>query len=116
MVASDRIGFWSMARNSVTGGCLLPRMAGRHKRNPTLGWERSGHGDRAPDAEGSGTQAKNHEIELAPAVPQNRNNGHRSLATAVAEFLEETKLTKNPETLAAYTIQGPATERTPAAD
>jgi len=28
---------------------------------------------------------------------------HRSLATAVAEFLEETKLTKKPKTLAAYT-------------
>ena len=37
------------------------------------------------------------------AVPQNGNNGPRSLATAVAEFLEETKLTKKPKTLAAYT-------------
>jgi integrase/recombinase XerD len=36
-------------------------------------------------------------------VPQNGNNGQRSLATAVAEFLEETKLTKKPKTLAAYT-------------
>jgi len=47
--------------------------------------------------------AKNHGIEVAPAVLQNGNNGHRSLATAVAEFLEETKLTKKPEALAAYT-------------
>jgi integrase/recombinase XerD len=30
-------------------------------------------------------------------------NGHRSLAAAVAEFLDETKLTKKPKTLAAYT-------------
>jgi integrase/recombinase XerD len=30
-------------------------------------------------------------------------NGHRSLAVAVAEFLDETKLTKKPKTLAAYT-------------
>ena len=30
-------------------------------------------------------------------------NGHCSLAAAVAEFLDETKLTKKPKTLAAYT-------------
>jgi integrase/recombinase XerD len=36
-------------------------------------------------------------------VRQNGNNGQRSLATAVAEFLDETKLTKKPKTLAAYT-------------
>lgn len=47
--------------------------------------------------------AKNHGIEVIPAVPQNGNNGHRSLVTAVTEFLEETKLTKKPKTLAAYT-------------
>jgi integrase/recombinase XerD len=35
-------------------------------------------------------------------VPQNGNHGQRSLATAVAEFLDETKLTKKPKTLAAY--------------
>lgn len=29
-------------------------------------------------------------------------NGHRSVAAAVAEFLDETKLTKKPKTLAAY--------------
>jgi integrase/recombinase XerD len=36
-------------------------------------------------------------------VRQNGSNGQRSLATAVAEFLDETKLTKKPKTLAAYT-------------
>ncbi len=36
-------------------------------------------------------------------VPQNGNNGPRSLAVAVADFLEETELTKKPKTLAAYT-------------
>jgi integrase/recombinase XerD len=36
-------------------------------------------------------------------VPENGDNGHRSLAAAVAEFLDETKLTKKPKTLAAYT-------------
>jgi integrase/recombinase XerD len=36
-------------------------------------------------------------------LPENGDNGHRSLAAAVTEFLEETKLTKKPKTLAAYT-------------
>jgi integrase/recombinase XerD len=36
-------------------------------------------------------------------VPENGQNGHRSVAAAVAEFLDETKLTKKPKTLAAYT-------------
>ncbi len=30
-------------------------------------------------------------------------NGHRSLAAAVTDFLDETKLTKKPKTLSAYT-------------
>src|SRR5579864_6850657 len=33
-------------------------------------------------------------------VPENGDNGHRSVATAVAKFLEETELTKKPKTLA----------------
>ena len=36
-------------------------------------------------------------------VPENGDDGHRSLAAAVAEYLEETTLTKKPKTLAAYT-------------
>ena len=36
-------------------------------------------------------------------VPENHQNGHRSVAAAVAEYLEETTLTKKPKTLAAYT-------------
>jgi integrase-like protein len=35
-------------------------------------------------------------------LPEN-GNGHRSVAAAVASFLEETELTKKPKTLAAYT-------------
>ena len=35
-------------------------------------------------------------------VPENGDNGHRSVAAAVAEYLEETKLSKKPKTLAAY--------------
>jgi integrase/recombinase XerD len=37
----------------------------------------------------------------AAIVPEN-GNGHQSVAAAVAEYLEETKLTKKPKTLAAY--------------
>jgi integrase len=36
-------------------------------------------------------------------VPENGDAAHRSVATAVARFLEETELTKKPKTLAAYT-------------
>jgi integrase len=36
-------------------------------------------------------------------VTENGQNGHRSLAAAVTEYLEETTLTKKPKTLAAYT-------------
>jgi integrase/recombinase XerD len=35
-------------------------------------------------------------------APENGTNGHRSLAALIAEFLDETKLTKKPKTLAAY--------------
>jgi integrase/recombinase XerD len=36
-------------------------------------------------------------------VPETGDNGHRSLAAAVSGYLEETKLTKKPKTVAAYT-------------
>jgi len=36
-------------------------------------------------------------------VPENGQDGHRSLAAAISEYLEETTLTKKPKTLAAYT-------------
>src|SRR5271169_3744299 len=36
-------------------------------------------------------------------VPENHQNGHRSVAAAVEDYLEETALTKKPKTLAAYT-------------
>jgi integrase/recombinase XerD len=36
-------------------------------------------------------------------VPSADANGHRSVSVAVADFLEGTKLTKKPKTLAAYT-------------
>ncbi len=43
--------------------------------------------------------AVNHGVVV---VPENGQNGHRSVAAAVAEFLDETQLTKKPKTLAAY--------------
>lgn len=43
--------------------------------------------------------AVNNGVSIVP----DGQNGHRSLAAAVAEFLDETKLTKKPKTLAAYT-------------
>jgi integrase/recombinase XerD len=45
------------------------------------------------------------EIELNngdASVPEITANGHRSMAAAVADYLEETELTKKPKTLAAY--------------
>jgi hypothetical protein len=42
--------------------------------------------------------AVNHGVGV---VPEN-GNGHRSLSTTVAEYLEETKLSKKPKTTAAY--------------
>jgi len=60
------------------------------------------------DAQDAATRRLRKEAELnavnngVAVVPEN-DNVHRSLATAVAEFLDETKLTKKPKTLAAYT-------------
>jgi integrase/recombinase XerD len=39
-------------------------------------------------------------------VPQIQQNGHRSVAGAVADYLEETTLTKKPKTLAAFSLSG----------
>jgi hypothetical protein len=47
--------------------------------------------------------ARNHGIEVVLQNGNNGNNGQLPLATAIAEFPEETKLTKKPKTLAAYT-------------
>ncbi len=58
------------------------------------------------DAADAGARRLRKEAELnavnngAAIVPE--NNGHRSVAGAVADYLEETKLTKKPKTLAAY--------------
>jgi integrase/recombinase XerD len=48
-------------------------------------------------------QAELNAINNGVAVVPENGNGHRSVATALAEFIEETRLTKKPKTLAAYT-------------
>jgi len=48
-------------------------------------------------------EAELNAVNNGVAVVPDGTNGHRSLAAAVADFLEETKLTKKPKTLAAYT-------------
>jgi len=78
-------------------------VGGKARKEPVCRWGRIRPRRRRAVFRGSGTQRRNHGIEVAPVTPQNGNNGHRFLATAVAEFLEETKLTKKPKTLAAYT-------------
>jgi integrase/recombinase XerD len=60
------------------------------------------------DAANASARRQRKEAELnavnngAAIVPE-RGNGHRSVAASVADYLEETKLTKKPKTLAAYT-------------
>src|SRR5258708_35974519 len=48
-------------------------------------------------------EAELNAVNNGVTVVPDGQNGHRSLAAAVTEFLDETKLTKKPKTLAAYT-------------
>jgi integrase/recombinase XerD len=60
------------------------------------------------DPQDAGARRLRKEAELnavnngVAVVTENGQNGHRSLAAAVTEYLEETTLTKKPKTLAAY--------------
>ena len=60
------------------------------------------------DAQDAATQRLRKQAELNAAnngvaiIPQNGNNGHRSLATSIAAYLDEVQLTKKPKTHAAY--------------
>jgi integrase len=60
------------------------------------------------DAQDAAARRQRKEAELralnndVPILPES-GDGHRSVAAAVADFLEETELTKKPKTLAAYT-------------
>jgi integrase/recombinase XerD len=89
---------------------------GQPERHPEgayyLEWRENGRRVRlsvGKDAADAGARRQRKEAELnalnngVTVVPENCDNGHRSLAAAVAEFLDETKLTKKPKTLAAYT-------------
>ena len=60
------------------------------------------------DAQDAAARRQRKEAELnalnnGVSVLPEKGNGHPSVATAVAKFLEETELTKKPKTLAAYT-------------
>jgi len=77
-----------------------------------LEWRENGRRVRlsvGKDAADANARRQRKEAELnalnngVTVVPENGDNGHRSLVAAVAEFLDETKLTKKPKTLAAYT-------------
>lgn len=89
---------------------------GQEERHPEgayyLEWREDGKRVRlsvGKDAQHAVTQRLRKEAELntvhngVAVVPQDGQNGHGSFATAVAEFIEETRLTKKPKTLAAYT-------------
>jgi len=61
------------------------------------------------DAQDAAARRQRKEAELhalnnrVTVVPDNGDEGHKTVANAVAQFLEETELTKKPKTLAAYT-------------
>jgi integrase/recombinase XerD len=76
-----------------------------------LEWRENGRRVRlsvGKDAADAAARRQSKEAELnarnngVAVVPDSGENGHRSIAAAVAEFLEETELTKKPKTLAAY--------------
>lgn len=88
---------------------------GQQERHPEgayyLEWRENGRRVRlsvGKDAQDAAARRLRKEAELnavnngVSVVPESGENGHRSLTAAVAEFLEETKLTKKPKTLAAY--------------
>jgi hypothetical protein len=47
-------------------------------------------------------EAELNAVNNGVSVVRDAQNGHRSVAAAVADFLDETKLTKKPKTHAAY--------------
>jgi integrase/recombinase XerD len=103
----------------ASNGRVKPNLVilnGKPERHPEgayyLEWREHGRRVRlsvGKDAADASARRQRKEAELnalnngVAVVPENGDNGHRSVAAAVAEFLEETKLTKKPKTLAAYT-------------
>jgi integrase len=88
---------------------------GEQERHPEgayyLEWRESGRRIRlsvGKDPQDASARRQRKEAELnalnnGVAVMSDGQDGHRSIAAAVAEFLDETELTKKPKTLAAYT-------------
>src|ERR1019366_3372538 len=94
----------------------LVNVNGQQERHPEgayyLEWHDNGKRTRlsvGKDAADAGARRLRKESELnatnngVTIVPENDNgNGHKSVAVSIADFLEETKLTKKPKTFAAY--------------
>jgi len=92
------------------------RVNGKPERHPEgayyLEWRENGRRVRlsvGKDPQDAAARRLRKESELqavnngVTVVPENGNEGRRSLVAAVEEFIEETRLTKKPKTLAAYT-------------
>ena len=88
---------------------------GRQERHPEgayyLEWREDGKRVRlsvGKDAADASARRQRKEAELnavnngVSVVPENGQNGHRSLTATIAEYLEETRLSKKPKTHAAY--------------
>jgi integrase len=89
---------------------------GKQERHPEgayyLEWRENGRRIRlsvGKDPQDAAARRQRKEAELnalnngVSVLPENGKDGPRSIARAVAQFLEETELTKKPKTLAAYT-------------
>ncbi|MFZ1138180.1 MAG: tyrosine-type recombinase/integrase [Candidatus Sulfotelmatobacter sp.] len=94
----------------------LVLVSGKQERHPEgayyLEWRENGRRIRlsvGKDPQDAAARRQRKEAELnalnngVSVLPENGENGSRSIARAVAQFLEETELTKKPKTLAAYT-------------
>ena len=83
---------------AAPGRRVLPGMARRLKTSPPVGGQGSSRCERPSSAQRGRTQCS----EQWRNRGARGQNGHRSLAAAVTDFLDETKLTKKPRPTAAY--------------
>src|SRR5438445_5573225 len=85
------------------GAYYLSWYVGRKLIRLSVGKDAADAGARRLQKEAELNAANNGEVPQIPSQnDQNGQNGHRSVALAVTGFLDETKLTKKPKTLAAY--------------
>ena len=85
------------------GAYYLSWYQGRKLIRLSVGKDAADAGARRLQKEAELNAANNGEVPQTPSRNgQNGQNGHRSVAVAVTGFLDETKLTKKPKTLAAY--------------